>query len=101
MNVVHANNVPISYAKQAMVLIALERRGSDWVPLAALQQETGLNADDVRNVCGYMACLGFVEQAEQLGQTCIRDPYAHIKPSPTVSLNQSAAPRGFTPPTTF
>ena len=82
--------VPISYAKQAVVLIALEHRDGAWVSLKTLQQETQLTADDVRNVCGFMHCLGLLEESLRDGEPCVRDAYAHIKP---------AAPCGFTSPT--
>lgn len=79
----------VSYAKQAVVLIALERRDGAWVSLATLEQETGLSAQDVRAVCGFLYCLGLVEEGVRDEGPCIRDAYAHIKP---------AAPSGSTAP---
>jgi hypothetical protein len=83
-------STPISYAKQAIVLIALERHEGQWLSLQAIEQETGLSAQDVRNVCGFIHGLGLVEEGVRDDSPCIRDRYAHIKP---------AAPSGFTSPT--
>ena len=90
----HLTATPISYAKQAIVLIALERRDGAWVPLKSIEQETGLSLDDVRSVCGFMHCLGIVEEGVNDEGPCIRDPYAHIKRSGDVTLSKPAAPSG-------